>query len=205
MRKVTATLLVAGMVLGCQRSDDAPSAQRDAGGPEYRVRPAEGGGVIVDVPAIGVSAWLPGEPTRHAGSSSKPFGHRPVVELAAGPPEMGCGLSWYSTDGAPDPESKLGAVLDEYVRLLVATQLASGDVPFGDGLAKEAIVSMTLRPNVGTAHVRHFVVKGHIVTMHTFVLGSDRVDPVIVRCLESVTARDAGGREIKAPPVAVRF
>lgn len=205
MRALTTMLLVAGSIASCKPVGDGPEAQRDAQGPEYTVRPAEGGGFIVDVPAVGVSAWLPGEPTRHAGHSMKPFGFQPIVELAGGPPEMGCALSWYPTGGGPDPQSKLDEVRDEQVRLFYGKLKGSGDVPFGDGRAKEVIIAMTYSPNVGTARERFFIINGYLVLMHTFVLKSERVDPVIVRCLESVTARGADGKEIKAPPVPERL
>ncbi|MBL8611356.1 MAG: hypothetical protein JNL38_28690 [Myxococcales bacterium] len=222
-----AWLLVALLATaGCERacgttqgaSDAAPADEglvvppprpgEPKGGTPYRVVPADGPGVDVEVPSVGLAAWLPEAPTRHAGGFMKVDGALVDQEELAvafmAKPGVGCSVGWFPSSSDPT-ERLLAQVLREHARVLHASVTAERAVPFAPGAARDAVLAMTVEPNRGTARVRLVARRGFVVVAHTFVHHDDRLDPVVARCLESVAVADgAGGRGVGLGPFAVR-
>lgn len=197
-------MAVLATVLACSRScaPETTSAGEDTGKrkPEvigdYRLTPGDGGtDVFVAVPAIGLSAWLPDKPRLTSGSLVLKGGDSlPQEELAVAflrDPGVGCSISWLRYEGRPAPD--LDALLKAHAQRMHASILRSRDVTFGDGRSKEAELSLSIAPNIGTVRVRLALHREHVILGHAYVHQSDRVDPVVARCLSSITLeRDAG-------------
>lgn len=227
-RRAAAWLLVGllAAAAGCERACGATQSAVDAapadeglivppprpgepeGGTPYRVTPADGPGVDVEVPAVGLAAWLPEAPTRHVGGFMKVGGafvdQEELAVAFLAKPGVGCSVGWFASSGDPT-EPLLAQVLREHARVLHATVTADRAVPFAPGAARDAVLAMHVEPNRGTARVRLVARPGFVVIVHTFVHHDDRLDPVVARCLESVTVRGGvGGRPVGLGPFTAR-
>jgi hypothetical protein len=182
-----------------------PSEAEPDGGTPYRVTDARDGGAQIEVPSLGVSAWLPERPTRRAAGFLQidhHFVHQ--EELAVDflrVPGVGCSIDWFAMPGALPSAQTTNAVLSAHAGLLHARVVRDRDVRFAEGEAKDALLAMTIPPNVGTARVRIVPLDaGIIVIVHTYVHGTDRKEPIVERCLDSPAFRGADGGELRLPP-----